>query len=281
MGPIVNRFLEQLVLPPGVFLTGLCVVWWLLHRPARLAAEIRVRRAGWAVVVLGSFAWLAMLPIVADRIVGSRHPPRETALTRESIQRSDAEAIVVLCTGRTPRAPEYDGEDTVTLGGLARIRYAARLHRLTGLPLLLAGGRPYGESRSEAAIMRDVLEQEFQVPVAWLDEKSRDTRENAIEATAILKERGITRILLVVHNRDMPRALEAFERVSGGAIRVTPAPIQFRPKIDRSLSWNAATLWSAVPNADALALLSTELHEWLGGIWYRLRDRGAHDPKGA
>ncbi|MBF0165955.1 MAG: YdcF family protein [Magnetococcales bacterium] len=271
MTPIINRFLEQLVLPPGAFLTGLCVVWWMLHRPAHLAAEIRMRRAGRAVVVLGVLAWLAMLPIVADRFAESRHPPRETALTRAALAGSDAEAIVVFGCGRYPKAPEYDEEDTLTPSGLARARYAARLHRLTGLPLLLAGGRPYGESRSEAAIMGEVLEREFQVPVAWLDEKSRDTRENAIEAVAILKAHGITRILLVVHNRDMPRALEAIDRASGGMIRVTPAPILFRPGTASSFAWDAASLWPWIPNADALSLLGTEMHEWLGGIWYRLR----------
>src|SRR5215470_7459040 len=49
-----------------------------------------------------------------------------------------ADAIVVLTGGTYYRAPEY-GEDTVNEYTLARMRYAARLYRLTGKPLLVTG----------------------------------------------------------------------------------------------------------------------------------------------
>ncbi|MEO5347796.1 MAG: YdcF family protein [Magnetococcus sp. YQC-9] len=271
MTPIFNRFIEQLVLPPGVLLTGMVLIFWQLHRPRTLAPESRIKRAKWMLGVWVVLAWLVMLPVTESLLVGLRHPDRGTAMTSEALRHTDAQAIVVFGYGRLPAAPEYDGEDTLSSGGLARVRYAARLHRLTGLPLLLAGGRPYGEFRSEAAIMRDVLENEFDVPVAWLDEKSCDTRENAIEAAAILKQAGLTRILLVVHNRDMPRALQAFEQAAGASIQVTPAPILFKSRPNRLFSRDPATVWLWIPNADAMSALTTELHEWLGSVWYRLR----------
>ncbi len=48
---------------------------------------------------------------------------------------------MVLGGGRYRDAPEY-GNDTVGEYTLVRLRYAAKLHRETGFPLLVTGGRP-------------------------------------------------------------------------------------------------------------------------------------------
>ncbi|MBF0189721.1 MAG: YdcF family protein [Magnetococcales bacterium] len=272
MTPLLNRFLEQLLLPPGVILTGMTLAWLLLVLPASAPLATRIRRGRTMLGGVLILSWLATLPVVAHGVADRLHPPaRETALTTEKIHKTDAQAIVLFGYGRASQAPEYDGEDTLSPGGLARVRYAARLHRLTGLPLLVAGGRPYGETRSEAAIMREVLETEFQVPVAWMEEKSRDTWENAAFSATMLQQAGITRVLLVVHNRDVPRALLAFRKSAGERLQVTPAPILFRTAPPVRRSWDPLELIRWIPNADALSLLAVELHEWLGQLWYQWR----------
>ena len=50
---------------------------------------------------------------------------------------------------------------------LERVRYAARLHRDTGLPLLVTGGRLFGETGDEATLMKQALTEDFTVPVAF------------------------------------------------------------------------------------------------------------------
>ena len=57
--------------------------------------------------------------------------------------------------------------------------YGAYLHRLSGRPLLVTGGRPRQTVLSEAAAMKNTLDQEFGVAVCWLEERARNTRENA------------------------------------------------------------------------------------------------------
>ncbi|MBF0627335.1 MAG: YdcF family protein [Magnetococcales bacterium] len=272
MTPILTRLLEQLLLPPGVMVTGILITLLLLHFPRSAPPATRSGRVRRALVLLGALTWLSLLPVTANLLADHLHPPTdETVLTPERLRQSQAQAIVVFGYGRAPKAPEYDGQDTLLPGGLTRIRYAAHLYRLTGLPLLVAGGRPYGETRSEADIMRGVLEEEFFVPVAWMDEESRNTFENAANSAALLKQANIRRILLVVHNRDLPRALLAFQQAAGESIQVTPAPILFRNRHALRFSWDPVDLWPWIPNADALALLAVELHEWLGQLWYRLR----------
>ena len=87
--------------------------------------------------------------------------------------------IVVLGGGKYYNAPEYTSADTVSEPTLVRLRYAAWLHRQTGKPILVSGGSPEGSSVSEGQAMKAVLENEFKVPVAWTEDKSFNTFENA------------------------------------------------------------------------------------------------------
>ena len=83
---------------------------------------------------------------------------------------------------------------------------------LSVLPILVSGGSP-NRGKAEAEVMRDVLEQEFHVPVQWLETSSRVTGENAALSMAMLAKSGITSVALVTDAVHMPRAKLEFERV--------------------------------------------------------------------
>ena len=95
-----------------------------------------------------------------------------------------AGAIVVLGGGTYFNAVEYGG-DTVNRYSLERIRYAARLYQLTGKPILVTGGAPLGNISSEAEQMKAVLENEFRVPVNWVESASNNTHENAYKSSVV------------------------------------------------------------------------------------------------
>ncbi|MBF0295835.1 MAG: YdcF family protein [Magnetococcales bacterium] len=264
MNAIVYRFLEQIFLPPGVILTALLTLLFLVRHSATPRA---VRR-----LLLATFCltWIVSLP-VTSRLAADLITPQERfpPVTPERLRQADAQAIVIFGIGRAPRAPEYGDRDTLSASGLLRARYGAHLHRLTGLPILLAGGRPYDEEISEAQLMREVLEQEFSTPVRWLDEESRNTWENAVNAAAILRREGISRVVLVIHARDAERALWSMRQAAGQEMAILIAPIQMRPSQPENMPL-AAKLLGWVPNADAMSHLAVTLHEGLGLLWYRL-----------
>ena len=103
----------------------------------------------------------------------------------------NAGAIVVLGGGTYFRAPEYDGKNTVNRWVLERLRYATHLYRKTGKPVLVTGGHPMGNPDSEASQMKAVLVDDFHVPVAWTEDDSANTEENAAKSFAILKQQNI------------------------------------------------------------------------------------------
>ena len=170
------------------------------------------------------------------------------------------EAIVVPGSGRYTNPPEFAG-DTVSNRTLERLRYAARVHRVTGWPIAVVGGSPLDDYAPEGALMAQTLEVDFGGPVKWVETRSRNTAENARNARALL---DVNTILLVTQAMDMPRARESFAAVG---FAVVPAPIGF-------VTREAATVFSPfdiIPDANALAISRVALHEWLGLLWYRLR----------
>src|SRR4029453_5211195 len=101
------------------------------------------------------------------------------------------------------------GGDTLGALTLERVRYGARVARLTGLPILVSGGSVLG-GEPEASLMRAPLEGEFNIPGRWIEARSRTTHENAVMSADMLHSVGIHRVLLVTHGFDMRRATAEF-----------------------------------------------------------------------
>ncbi len=191
--------------------------------------------------------------------------PLEGPFVNESKQSAAAanapQAIVVLGGGRLRQAPEMGGADVPSLEALSRLRHAARLQRQTGLPLLVTGGRPDAATMSEAQIMTQVLQQDFAVPVRWLEAESNNTAENATFSAAILHPLQIKRIWLVTDAVHMRRAQQVFRH---HGFEVVAAPTTF-------MAQGPLRVIDFVPHARELARSSYALHEWVGLVWYRLR----------
>src|SRR5690348_4640264 len=206
------------------------VVKWLVLSPvgpllvayAGFVIARRRPRLGWRIALSG-LVLLTLLTMPAVGILLERALDRSPAL--DPSKTDAAQAIVILSGGTRQNAREYGGP---TLGpvSLTRVRYGARLSRLTGLPVLVSGGR-VGDAPPEALLMRDVLTREFHIPVRWVETRSRNTQENAAFSAAILKANGVSRVILVGHAFDFPRAAKEFE---AQGIQVVRAPINLPPE---------------------------------------------------
>ncbi|MGH8501538.1 MAG: YdcF family protein [Gammaproteobacteria bacterium] len=210
--------------------------------------------AGYVLATVGIAAlYLLSTPAVAHRLVSSL----DSRYAVLSDIPAGAQAIIVLGGGRNRDADEYGG-DTVEYFTLERLRYTARLQRESGLPILVSGGRLFGEARSEASMMKEALEQDFRVPVAWTESKSRDTFENAVCCAQVLAEHNISHALLVTHGWHMPRAVWSFQRAG---MKVTPAP---------TACDTPRRVYRMLPAYRALYMASNALSEYLAMAWYRL-----------
>jgi uncharacterized SAM-binding protein YcdF (DUF218 family) len=208
---------------------------------------------------VGSFAllWLCATPYVAGGALRVLENPIKVANPKTQ----PADAIVVLGGGTYFNAPEYGGLDTVGAPSLLRLRYAAKLQRETGKPILVTGGKPLGNETSEAQQMKSVLEKEFNVPVQWTEDTSDNTFENARNSYQLLQKTGIKRIYLVTHAWHMPRSAMAFQ---AAGFDVVPAPTAFTTHYQTNLL-------SFIPDAESLDDSRIFMHELIGLLWYRLK----------
>ncbi len=246
-------FIKQLILPPGVLFLCLLLAWWLRRSRPRLAGLFFV-------LGLGGL-WLMSLPKVVQ---WSAHAlEQEPALTfaqwPQLAQRADA--IVILGAGRERGDPAWGGEDQPTGVNLERVRYAARLAKASGLPVLTSGGLHYGTPPSEAYIMATSLRDDFGVATQWQEGASRTTWENATMSAEILKAQGIHRVVVVTQAWHMPRARWSFEHAG---LEVVSAPVGFLG-ID-----NARVFGGWLPEGKAFWQSGQLLNEAVGLVGYRL-----------
>ncbi len=245
----MSWFLTNLVgaalLPPLNLLLAAGLGIFLWHKRPRTARIL--------VSVAAAGIWLLSTPFVADSLLQSIEG--KTA----DPSKLSADAIVVLSGGQHFNAVEYGG-NTVSKETLERIRYAAMLYRRTGKPVLVSGGNPQGGG-AEAPLMKKVLEQEYYVPVRWLEDTSDNTLENARHSHKLLAQDGISRIYLVTHASHMPRSVQAFERAG---FTVVPAATAYTTR-------HETNLLTFIPNAAALHDSYRFMHEVIGMLWYRLK----------
>jgi len=103
---------------------------------------------------------------------------------------------------------------------LERVRFGAFLQRQTHLPILVTG-RGSHPVYSEAKKMKEVLEEEFGATVAYCEEQSCNTKENAIFSFEIFKKHHIKSIALVSNSWHLKRANYLFQKNSSG-IKIIP-----------------------------------------------------------
>jgi uncharacterized SAM-binding protein YcdF (DUF218 family) len=242
----LTNLISAFLLPPFNLLILAVLGLWLWQKRPRIARILVTT----AVVLL----WLLSTPFIAEMLL---HQLEGKPLAIDTRQ---ADAIVVLGGGTYFHAPEYAG-DTVSETSLQRLRYAAKLYRERGGPILVSGGKPVGNETSEAEQMKRVLVDEFRVPVAWIEDSSENTFENARDCRKLLQPSNVKRIALVTHAWHMPRAQAAFQ---AAGFEVIPAPTAYTTRYQTDLL-------SFIPNAIALRDSKIFMHEVIGIFWYRLK----------
>lgn len=244
--------IKQLAFPPsGLLLLLLCSVL-LRKRWPKLAA------AGLLISISGLYAM--SLPVTVE--YAARALEAEPALTPAQwpALKQHADAIVVLGGGREVNDPAWQA-DQPSLMAMQRLRYAARLAKASDLPILVTGGLHFGQPPSEAQIMADSLQHDFNITARWLESESRTTWENAAFSTGILQAQGIQRVVLVTNAWHMSRARWSFEQFG---FEVLSAPVGFLSVP------NGRPLNGWLPEGKAMWQNTALLNEVVGGMLYRL-----------
>lgn len=205
--------------------------------------------------------WLFSSPLIAKFLINTLqrdYPP----LALNTLSKQNHTAIIILGGGQNI-APEYTLGYNVSAITLARLQYAAYLYDKTHLPIIVSGGNPpLPRSLPEADVMKNVLQNSFKVPVAWGENQSLNTADEAKFLAPLLKEHKIETVYLVTNAWHMSRSIYAFH-LAIPQIKIIPAPMGYFE--DQS---KAFALY--FPSEEAMNMTHYALHEYIGLLWYHL-----------
>lgn len=246
---LVKKIVAPFLIPPGILVAILLLVGlWLLAAGRR--------RAGAFNLVLGILAWATATVPVADWAAR----PLERGMTVPAMP-PQGDVIILLGSSIREGAPDLAGRGTPSEDALVRIVAAVRLQRQTGLPVIVSGGPVFPGRPSMGPIYRRFLV-DLGVPPAriLLEERSRDTLENARFSKALCDREGYRQPLVVTHAGHMPRALWCFAQVG---LPATAVPCGFQTWEGRRYGWS-----DILPRG--YDRLGQALYEHLGMLFYRL-----------
>ncbi len=243
--------LKALLLPPAGLLL-LALLGLLLVR--------RRKSLGY----LFSFGGLVALWLLSCNAVALRlehwlvAPPAATNIAQ--LRAARVQAIVILGGGLQQNVAEYGGTVQPNRESAERIRYGMWLAKHLQLPVAYSGGVGWlaagMQPITEGAMARRHALEQYGVTLRWVDDKSRDTLENAKLISPMLRRDGIERIALVSNAWHMPRALDAFKHET---LTVIPAPMGYlRPQGPTWHEW--------LPSPRGMRNSYIVLHEWLGRL---------------
>ncbi|HET7594564.1 MAG TPA: YdcF family protein [Stellaceae bacterium] len=243
-------------------------VFWAIAAPGNLLVLMLVvgtlrlggrrRRRGFRLVATATIALLAiaLLPIGQwlAMPLESRFPAPELP------QRVDG--IVVLGGAVVPAISRAHGQVALNDAGERLVEALTLARRYPDAQVLVSGGDaallPRDEP-SEAAVMRDLLvEQGIDPARIRLEERSRNTVENAVFSREIAQPAPGQVWLLVTTATHMPRAVGCFRHIGW---QVVPYPVDYRSE---------ASPRPGFLLSEHLALVDVVVKEWIGLLAYRI-----------
>lgn len=240
---LLKKIVSALILPPSSLILLAFVGLWVSRKHPKYGRTL----ATLSLTIL----LILSLPVTGNALLQSL----ETASPINEAQLKEVQAIVILGGGTNSQAPEFGHEDTVNRWTLQRLHYGAYLQQLTGKPILVTGGAPFG-GRAEADAMAETLQRDLHAKNIWTEDQSKDTSGNAVYSAAILKQHGIKQIAVISQALHLPRAIKLFE-LQG--LTAYPAPTGYTNEDNEPvIRW--------LPKASALDKSSIALKEYLGRL---------------
>jgi uncharacterized SAM-binding protein YcdF (DUF218 family) len=230
--------------PPVLFIT-LCLAGALI--------TVVWRRIGIAIVLVSTLC----LYVAATPAFSSYLAYQLESDIPENMDFNVAGAIVVL--GADVRSGDDRNFDRIGPASLERLVLAVDAYRRLHLPIAVSGGRVGDWHMAVAKLMKSMLEEHFGIPVAWSEEESRTTYENALYTARVLRREQINTVVVIAQAEDLPRAIWSFERVG---MRAIPWPVPRK-------SWRVDGIEDFLPDSKAFQQSFHALHEMIGYLYYR------------
>jgi uncharacterized SAM-binding protein YcdF (DUF218 family) len=242
---VFKKFITPFILPPGIFIAILIVSGPFFLRKSR--------KAGCLCIVVGVAIWLFSISPVSDALMKGL----EAGLTIPKDPKGDV--IVLLGGGAYEGVKDLTGVGAPSEDTLSRIVTVVRLQKRLHIPVIVSGGAAFPWRKAEAPVGRRFL-MDLGIPAGKIiiDDKSRDTFENARYVKEICEKKHFNKPILVTSAYHMRRSLLVFRMFN---MAVTPVPSGFK-------TWDRRYRWTDYLPGD-LGASRTACREYLGLLYYK------------
>jgi uncharacterized SAM-binding protein YcdF (DUF218 family) len=247
----MKKTITPLILPPGIFILAIMLV-----------SMVMVHRKRWKLgmvnSIIGLMLWILSTAPMADWLMHGLE-------SDYSIPASPSgDVIILLGGGMMEGVPDLTGISAPSASTMVRIVTAARLYRQLKLPIIVTGGRAYEDTDSALAPVAKRFMVDLGVPenAITVEDRARDTAQNARLTAAICRQQGFSRPILLTAAYHLKRARMAFD---AAGMQVTLFPAYFMGTRNVIYTWR-----HLLPQADALHISTKALHEYIGILYYRM-----------
>ena len=245
---ILKKALTPFLLPPGIFIISLIFISARFLYKKNLKASI-------AGLIVGCFAWALTLAPISDIMI--RGLESEYDIPKDLT----GDVIILLGRGVCDKAPDLTGLGAPSDGYLTRIVTAVRLQKRLDIPIIVSGIETMNdEGAKDHIVKRFLLDLGVSPKAIILEDKSRDTFENAKFTQKICATSGFTNPILVTSAYHLKRSTMIFKKIG---LDVRPFPAGFK-------SWKGKQYqWTAYLPGD-FSIASIAIKEYLGIVFHKL-----------
>lgn len=247
---MAKKILGPFLLPPGIFIILLIFsgVWFLFKRHWKIGALN---------CSIGIFIWVLSISPVSDVLL------RGLESQFKMPEKPQGDVIILLGGGIYEGAFDLSGIGTPSEEMLGRTVTAVRLQKRLNIPIIVSGGQVFKYMSSDAVIGRRLLI-DLGVPPnrIILEDKARDTFENAMYTKEICLKSGFKKPILLTSASHMSRSVLSFKKVG---MDVMPFPVNFKTWDNKKYTWD-----DYLPDPWGFKDTYIAMHEYLGLLFYKL-----------
>ena len=246
----LKELIESFILPPGIFILLTIIAGALFIFSHR-------RKIGIFYLVVGFLFWIFCTSPFSNLLISCLESDLHIP------QKVNGDVIILLCGGSIDDVPDFSGYGIPSDRTIGRIVTAVRLQKKLDIPIITSGGKVFKRPSSEALIAKrfltDLGVHEDQIII---EEKSRDTYENAKYTAEICRRKKYKNPILVTTASHMKRSLLSFKKFEMNPL---PFPSNFKSNSNNYFRW-----YGYLPQLSSLQLTSDAFHEYLGILFYKL-----------
>ncbi len=252
---VIARLFSSFMLPPGIFIMLLLVsLIFLIKKKYKIGIIF--------IIIITFFIYIFSITPTKKILM----KPLEFCYTFPDIEKTEIDSIVILSGGSIGATPDRNMNNSLNDQSFLRTYMGYKIWKKKNVPVIVTGGKLFDAMEPEALTMSNLLlELGVSKNMIIIEDKSRNTIENALNINDIIKNKNFKKIALITSAYHMKRSVYIFKKIN---INVIPFPTDYRNSFKKN------SFISFLPSISNLYDIYLTFHEYIGIIFAKIKLAG-------